>query len=184
MRVPDQIIGPVFYKNDPPFCSQGHCYPHSVFILRSDALVRRYPLSNTTGAMNPHATHQPMSLNFMDCYYDDDSLYYTPHICECTAMTTLRDRACHTKSHLRRILIPASLAIMTVAIIIFISCIRDLNTLGVFSTDYRVMGVGRRSLSNRDSSEVSESRKNQRMFLIRLGHRWTHHSSNMLSQYI
>jgi len=107
--------------------------------------------------MTPHhVTRQPMSLSSMDPYYEHDEKHhnpppYAPHDCECADPNAPSHRACH-ESRSRRLLIPALISTVTVIAIILISCIHDLVTLGVFSADDGVLGLGKRALGARDSS--------------------------------
>lgn len=124
-----------------------------------------------------HVTRQPISLNTMDLHYDryhdekrhNPTTYCASRDCECAETNSLsHHRACH-KSRLRRLLVPALLCIATVATIIFICCIRNLNTLGVFALDDGVLGVGKRALGARDSTGSNSGNSsfvNNKLYLI------------------
>lgn len=101
-----------------------------------------------------HVTHQPASLTSMDPYYDhyNDKKSGNPpeYICqdgECEESHAQSHRTCH-KSRLRRLLIPAMMVVVTLAAIIFISCIQDLAAMGIFGQDDGVLGLGKRDTSN------------------------------------
>jgi hypothetical protein len=111
-----------------------------------------------SNAMASHPiAHQPMSLSSMDPYYDhyrDEKNVKTPactsHDCECSNSTSSHS-ACH-KSRLRRLFIPVLISIVTIAAIVFISCVNDLTALGVFGSDDGLLGLGKRALGARDST--------------------------------
>jgi len=123
--------------------------------------------------MAPHnVTRQPISLTSMDPYYHDEKSRNPPACtsddCECSNSDATSHRACH-KSRLRQLLLPAFISVVTIAAIIFVSCINDLIALGVFDSGDGALGLGKRALGARDSSGTGtgdSSFVNNKLYLI------------------
>jgi len=106
-------------------------------------------------------TSQPSPLSSMDLY--NEQLYHDekhPHLlayiqghrrtsctfqdcAECAGASSQYHNTCH-KSRLRRLLIPAILSLLTIAAIIFLSCLNDMTALGGFDG---MLGMGKRDTS-------------------------------------
>jgi len=121
--------------------------------------------------MIPYVTHQPISLSMNPYHHSSNdekrcnSSSCAPHDCEC-AMDSSNDiphRACR-RSRLRQLLVPALFALATVATIIFICCMRNLNTLGIF--DGGVLEVGKRALNATQSNTGGSTFLNNKYYLI------------------